>query len=116
MEKLPQFEEIREEIEAKQKATLFPDSLRAGGIVDEFLWKGDPNAKPIQRAGLVVFGLTFWFSGVVLIAIGWARNEGIGCLAFCLVGSASVILSIRLLLNAFLRPSKNPADERDHKD
>jgi phosphotransferase system glucose/maltose/N-acetylglucosamine-specific IIC component len=111
----PQFEEIRDEIEAKQRTLLFEDGLNAGKSVDEFLWKGDPNAKPIQRAGLMVFAITFWFLGVVMIAIGWARDEGLACLVTSLVGLASVLISIRLLRNAFLRPSKIPEDEKDRK-
>jgi len=112
----PQFEEIREEIEAKQRTVLFEDGLNAGKSVDEFLWKGDPNAKPIQRAGLVVFAVTFWIVGIFIIAIGWAKDEGLGCLVVSLVGSAFVLVSIRLLRNAFLRPSKIFEDEKDRKD
>ena len=112
----PQFDEIREEIEAKQRTVLFEDGLRAGKSVDDFLWKGDPNAKPIQRAGLVVFAVTFWIVGVFIIAIGWAKDEGVACLVTSLIGLASVLISIRLLRNAFLRPSKIPEDEKDRKD
>jgi hypothetical protein len=112
----PQFEEIREEIEAKQRSVLFPDGLRAGKSVDDFLWKGDPNAKPIQRAGLVVFAVTFWIVGGFIIAISWAKDEGVACLVTSLVGSAAVLISIRLLRNAFLRSSKIPEDEKDRKD
>jgi len=100
----PQFDEIREEIEAKQRTVLFEDGLRAGKSVDDFLWKGDPNAKPIQRAGLVVFGLTFWLLGILLIAI-------IGSL----IGSAFVLVAIRLFWNAFLRPNKISKDEKDQQ-
>jgi hypothetical protein len=54
MEDEPHFEKVRAEIEAKQKSTLWEDGLRNGKSVDEFLWKGDLQAKPVQRAGLVV--------------------------------------------------------------
>jgi len=113
MEEEPRFREIREDVEAKQRAILWPDALRAGKSVDEFLWKGDPNAKPIQRAGLVVFGFSFWILGVSIIAIGWAKDEGLACLVMSLVGSAAALISIRLLRNAFLRQSKSSEDMKD---
>lgn len=116
MRKQPQFKEIREEIEAKQKAILWPDALRAGRSVDAFLWRGDPKAKPIQRAGLVVFAVTYWLLGVLFIAMGWARYEGFACLVTSLIGSAFVLLSIRLVRNAFLRPNKVPEDEKGRKE
>lgn len=59
MEEEPRFEQVRAEIEAKQRSILWEDGLRNGRSVDEFLWRGDPKAEPIQRAGLVVFALTF---------------------------------------------------------
>jgi hypothetical protein len=109
-------EQIRQETEDKQKNILWEEGLRNGKSVDEFLWKGAPNAKPIQRAGLVIFGLTFWLIGVFIIAIGWARDEGVACLVTSLVGSAPVLISVRLLRNAFLRPDKTPEGEKDiHK-
>jgi phosphotransferase system glucose/maltose/N-acetylglucosamine-specific IIC component len=111
----PQFDEIREEIEAKQRTVLFEDGLRAGKSVDDFLWKGDPNAKPIQRAGLVVFGLTFWLLGILLIAISWAKDEGIATVIGSLIGSAFVLVAIRLFWNAFLRPNKISKDEKDQQ-
>ena len=116
MAKHPQFEEIREEIEVKQKAILWPDALRGGRSVDAFLWRGDPKAKPIQRAGLVVFAVTYWFLGVLFIAMGWARYEGAACLVTSLIGSTFVLLSIRLLRNAFLRPNKTPEEDKDPKE
>ena len=39
----PKFAELREDIEAKQKATVWPDTMRNGSSVDAFLWKGDPK-------------------------------------------------------------------------
>ncbi|MGA3370453.1 MAG: hypothetical protein ABSC48_01705 [Terracidiphilus sp.] len=111
----PEFEQIREEIEAKQRSILWPDGLRAGKSVDEFLWKGDPKAKPIQRAGLIVFAVTYWLLGVLMIAICWARANDEWAARFLgsLIGAAFVLVSIRLFLNAFLRPEKPDKNEKD---
>jgi hypothetical protein len=114
----PQFDEIREDIEAKQRTVLFEDGLNAGKSVDEFLWKGNPKAKPIQRAGLVVFAVTFWFLGVVMIAISWAGANDEWAVRFVcsLMGLACVLVSIRLLRNAFLRSKKVPEGEKDRTE
>jgi hypothetical protein len=108
MEKDPQFEQIREEIEAKQRAILWTDGLRAGKSVDELLWKGDPKAKPVQRAGMIVFAVFFWFMGVFIIAESYARSEDdiFGQSLGVLMGSIGVIISIRLFFNAFRRQEK----------
>jgi hypothetical protein len=110
MENDPKFEQIREEIEAKQRAILWPDTLKAGGSVDGLLWNGDPKAKPIQRAGMIVFAVFFWFMGCFLAAIGWARSEYdlFGRYLSVLVGSIGVLISIRLFFNAFRREEKPP--------
>jgi hypothetical protein len=110
------FEQIRQETEDKQKNTLWEDGLRNGKSVDEFLWKGDLNAKPIQRAGLVVFAMMFWFGGVFITADFWSKysdNESfLGCFFGSLIGLAFVALSIRLFFNAFRRKKRN-TDEPD---
>src|ERR1039458_2499023 len=51
MEDEHSFEQIREDIEARQRSILWPDYLRATRNVYEFLWNGDPKARPVQRIG-----------------------------------------------------------------
>lgn len=104
-------ERIRFDAESRQKAVLFEDARRGGRSVDEFLWKGDPNAKPIQRAGLVVFGLMFLVLGTCLAAILFAHEGTISKMigaAFWLIG---FYIGIRLLLNALFKRKSNRKDE-----
>jgi hypothetical protein len=54
-------DELLKEIDRKQGAAKWPETLDAGRSVDEFLWKGDPKATPIQRLGLVIFAGMFLF-------------------------------------------------------
>lgn len=57
-------------MEAWQRNTLWPDTLRNGALVDAFLWKGSPNATPIQRIGIALFGLLFLCPAVLLVGFG----------------------------------------------
>jgi len=107
MGKHPQFDQIREEIEAKQKSILFPDGLRAGRSVDEFLWKGDPNAKPIQRAGLVVFGLMFSLPSILMFTAMAENYERYASFPGFAIGLGGLLIAIRLFRNAFLRSPKH---------
>ncbi|HKN22230.1 MAG TPA: hypothetical protein VJX73_12475 [Terracidiphilus sp.] len=95
---------LREDLEERQRATVWPDTLRAGRSVDEFLWKGDPKATPIQSAGLLVFA-TFWLFlfaiAIVVVIKGVLERE----LATTIIGTAfgAVVgyVDFRLIRNAF---------------
>src|ERR1039458_1690714 len=41
-----------DDVQARQRATIWPDTLRGGRSVDSFLWKGSPDATKIQRVGI----------------------------------------------------------------
>jgi hypothetical protein len=99
-----EIDRLRDDLEEKQRATVWPDTLRSGRSVDEFLWKGDPKATPIQRAGLVVLG-AFWFflfaMATTLIVKGALERD----LTMAIIGAvfAAVIgyVDFRLFRNAF---------------
>src|ERR1035438_7539121 len=107
MEDEHSFEQIREDIEARQRSILWPDYLRATRNVYEFLWNGDPKARPVQRIGLAIFGLQFLLVGISVVyassseETGWSINPG------KVAGAVSVLFSLRLLRNVFLRSPKN---------
>jgi len=111
-----EFEQVREEIEAKQRATVWPDTIRNGVSVDAFLWKGDPHAKPIQRAGLVVFGLNFLILSIVTISIFFAKHSEDGIFPVLLLALGSLLISVRLFRNALLRSPKNEKSEEEEID
>ncbi len=96
-------DEMLEEIHRKQGASKWPETLEAGRSVDEFLWKGDPKATPVQRVGLTIFGVGFLFLSViavVLIVVGRDWPEIIGGIV---IGTPSGIFAFRFLRNAFRR-------------
>lgn len=59
------------EIEARQRNTVWPDTLRNGALVDAFVWRGSPNATYIQRIGTALFGLLFLCPAVLLMRFGF---------------------------------------------
>ncbi|MGD0293765.1 MAG: hypothetical protein ABSB30_07905 [Terracidiphilus sp.] len=112
----PKFEQIREELEARQRSILWPDYLRATRNVFESLWKGDPKAKPVQRVGLVLFALHSWVVGVFFVALAWSSGTWFGRIIGVPSGLISVLLSIRVFLNAFLRQNIPHEVEQDGMD
>jgi hypothetical protein len=104
------FEQIREDVAARQRATVWPDTLRNGATIDAFLWKGDPNAKPVQRVGLIIFALFFLLLGLFLMAIPFQRDFEDGSSIVFLAALIPILLTVRLLRNAFLRPRKHRGD------
>lgn len=63
---IPSHQRAVEELDAKQRNIVWPDTLRNGKSVDAFLWKGDPDAPLVQRIGAWLFGLFF-----ILVGLGW---------------------------------------------
>src|ERR1700733_9555823 len=54
-----------DEVNAKQKNTVFPDTIRNSSGVDAYFLRGDPKAPIAQRVGAWVFGALFLLCGVV---------------------------------------------------
>jgi Flp pilus assembly protein TadB len=100
MAEMKDFERIREDAEERQRAILVPDVIRSGRSVDEFLWKGDPKASPVQRIGLLIFGVGFLvlfaLSILILVTQKWD-----GLPVGLVLGAISGIFSFRFLRNAF---------------
>ena|SRR5438477_1704543 len=99
-----ELERIREEAEAKQRGVVWPDMLRQSRSIDEFLWKGDRKAKPIQRAALVLYSMMFLSVTVILLILAWKFNDDwlsrLICIAMaCLAGA----FGVRYARTIFLR-------------
>jgi hypothetical protein len=72
--------------------------------LQEFVWKGDPHAKQVQRAALLVFACTCIILTIIFVSDAMENHfEGGSKLA---VGRATllVFIAIRFIRNAFLRP------------
>src|SRR5579875_3491740 len=90
---------LHEDVEARQRNILPHDQLRNATGVDAFLWRGDPNASRVQRAGMIVFGSFFFvvFVGFLGIAI---ENHSV---LWGLMSLVWLVVAARLFRNARLR-------------
>lgn len=101
------FDRIREDVEARQRNTIWPDAFRNSAIIDAFLWKGDRNAKPVQRIGLIILALFSLLLCLFLITVPFQKNfEGGSSIVF-LAALIPLLVATRLVRNAFLRPPKH---------
>jgi hypothetical protein len=86
-----------DEIKDRQSNTLWPDAMKNSSSVDEFLWKGSPDAPLIQRMGAWIFGLTFILLGLGLFDIAYEKHDRV-------TGVFSLIpffIGIKIFLNGF---------------
>jgi hypothetical protein len=98
-------DEMLKEIDRKQGAVEWPETLEAGRSVDEFLWKGDPKATRVQRVGLVIFGVGFLFLFVIAVVLTVVGRDWPDIIGGLVIGTPSGIFAFRFLRNAFRRTS-----------
>ena len=94
------------EVEAKQRNITWPDTMINGRSVDEFLWKGAPNAPLVQRIGAWIFGLFFVGAALFFADIAYEKGSAISGLMAVLW----LLLGIRICTNGIRRKSPNPPD------
>jgi hypothetical protein len=94
------------EIHRKQGAAKFPETLAAGRSVDEFLWKGDSKATPVQRIALTIFAVGFLFLFVVFMLIIVVRRDSTSILFGLIIAIPCGIVGFRLLRNVFRRTAR----------
>jgi hypothetical protein len=64
-----------ESIKDRQRNLTWPDSVRNGRFVDEFLWKGARDAPLVQRIGAVVLALAYVLVGLAFISIAAEQEK-----------------------------------------
>jgi hypothetical protein len=90
---------IIEEVKAKQRNTVFPDTVRNSRNVDAFLWKGSPDAPLVQRVGAWIFGLFFLLCGVTCLGLALKSHSWADVL-YSVVG---FLIGGKVFLNGFRR-------------
>lgn len=96
-------DEMIEDVNAKQRNTLWPDAMINGRSVDEFLWKGSPDAPLVQRIGAWIFGLTFMLLGIGLVEIDREIEPYRKSLALVVLGVVCFWIGVKVFWNGFRR-------------
>jgi hypothetical protein len=94
-----QHDRLIDEIKDRQSNTLWPDTMKNGSSVDEFLWKGSPDAPLVQRMGAWIFGIFFLLCGVCFLEFAREKRSWV-VLVFSLV---VFLLGGKVFLNGFRR-------------
>jgi hypothetical protein len=64
-----------ESITDRQRNLTWPNVLRNGRFVDEFLWKGACDAPLVQRIGAVILALAYVLVGLTFISIAVEQQK-----------------------------------------
>jgi|SRR5271163_3212864 len=106
---MPDHERLIKEIKAQQRNTVWSDALVNSKSVDEFLWKGSPDAPLVQRVGAWMFGLFFILFGFVFMDIAYEKHDG---LFGVLLSFGWFLLGGKIFLNGFKkrRIKKTPTE------
>ena len=92
-----------DEIRARQRNIVFPDTVRNERPLFDFFWNGAHDPPMVQRIGARLFGLISVFSGLVIAALSMRSDgEWLG-LAISLI---TVGVGIRIFRNGFPRHGK----------
>lgn len=90
---------VVEELKARQRNLVWPDALINSRSVDQFLWRGAPDAPLVQRVGAWLFGLAFIAVGGVFLLVAYKKH-------FIVFGIFSIVwffVGGRVFLNGFRR-------------
>ena len=80
---------------------MWPEMRRRSHSIDEFLWKGDRKAKPVQRAALVLYSMMFLSMAFVGFIAGWKQDYWVMRVALFATASLLTVAGVRFMRNAF---------------
>jgi hypothetical protein len=107
-------QEIIEDLKARQRNTLWPDTMINSSSVDGFLWKGSENPPLVQRMGAWIFGITFMLLGMGMIEIDREIEDYRKSILAVIVGVVFFLAGMKVFRNGFRRrKAKNPSDGED---
>jgi hypothetical protein len=99
-----------DQIRAKQRNILWPDTVVNGRAVDVFLWRGSPDPTIVQRIGAWLFGLLFLALSVGFL--DYALRERSFVLVLFSLGW--ILLGARVFRNGFRR-RKGKAETKEDR-
>ncbi len=93
---------VSDDVRARQRNTIWPDTLRNETTFLGFLWNGSPTATPVQRVGIALIALIFFLIPALLLLYVMAHTDS-EMSRFVPVAFALLTLAIgcKLLRNAF---------------
>jgi hypothetical protein len=98
-------QDFAESLRLRQRNTTWPDLLRNNRSVDELFWRGSPYATAVQKAGALIFGLSFVSVGVSFV-YGSTQTPSF---LIRLVGGLMLCLGARLCFKVFFPTKRNNA-------
>lgn len=101
-------EEGREELESKQGSILWPEAVEVDrNSAADLQLPGDPEPRPVHRAGLIVLALVILLPGTIPAAyVLLGRSLGFR-IFWGAVGATLAAVSVRILRKALLDPARH---------
>ena len=96
-----------DEIRAKQRNIVWPDTLVNSRAVDVLLWKGSRDATTVQRIVMVLYGLVFLICGLVFSSLA----KGERSLILMIFSFGLLLLAVKLMRNAFRNRGGGPGSK-----
>jgi hypothetical protein len=93
----PHHDDLIEDLARSQGNTSPPDIIRNTARAEGFLWKGSPDATPVQRIAFFLFGVMFLCQAFFTVPLGAGERS----FPVILFGYALGFIGLRLLYNAF---------------
>jgi hypothetical protein len=90
---------LAQELAQKQRNTAWPDTLVNSRGVDEFLWRGSPDAPLVQRIAAWLFGIVFVLVGAAWLVAAYQKHWW----GICLLSIVWFYVGGRVFLNGFKR-------------
>jgi hypothetical protein len=94
------------EARAKQSNNVWPDPLRNGRALDDFLWRGSENPTLVQKIGAWIIGLATFALGVEFLGLGLKGRS----LLEVLFSIAVLSLGVKTFLCGFRRRKRTSPD------
>jgi hypothetical protein len=107
------FDQVRSEVERNQRNILWEDQFRNNRTVTTFLWHGDPHAKPVQRAGLIVFGIAQLMMSATFFQLWKGTDPDERPLPLLIFAALPLLIAIRFFRNAFMRAPEQNGDREE---
>lgn len=96
------------EVRARQRNTVWPDTLRNSRGLNELLFRGVPDAPLVQRLGVWILGLFVLFGGLCVLDIAYEKRSW----QVMVFSSVFILIGVRVFLNGFRgRKSKKSGTE-----